>query len=348
MNSKVRMDWLSLSLEGDEEFRQLLIGKGENSRKAIPGIPMYLHGYDMTYYRLYVQDEINSNYPVGLIIVNHPVLWGGRYEHIYDVMLEVSGLSGFISYHITRVDLSVLIDRNVFADGLFGFVKSVSGKVKRTNVKHVGSNGVTETVYLGTREKVMLRIYDKKKELLSKYGSDEFKDYVWEEVWKWEECYNIEYELRRKWLKDWGINTLGDLFGVLESGELWRYLTKEWVRLEDESIQDGLKVRNVSELWEEVMGAEFMDNGFMYEEFVDYLVREVDPERVYATIKGLINRLAAVEEVEVMKHRVYCMLKEVRGNEGREYKGKLSVRRVSEDTSSDSSYVETRVQEVAD
>jgi hypothetical protein len=348
MNSKVRLDWLSLSLEGDEEFRQLLITKGSKGQKAISGIPMYLHGYDMTYYRLYIQDEINANYPVAVIMINHPLLWGGQYDRIYDVMLEVSGLSGFISYHITRVDLSVLIDRNVFADGLFGFVKSVSGKVKRNNIKHFGRNGVTETVYLGTREKVMLRIYDKRKELLSKYGTEEFKDYVWKEVWKWGECYNVEYELRRKWLKDWGINTLGDLFGVLESGEVWRYLTKDWVRLEDEYIQNGVKCRRISEVWVEVMGAVFMDNGFMYEEFVDYLVRDVDPERLYSTIKGLVNRLAAVEDVEVMKHRIYSILKGVRGNEGREYKEKLSIRRVSEDTGPDCSYLETRVQEVVE
>ncbi len=348
MNSKVRLDWLSLSLEGDEEFRQLLITLGSKGQKPISGIPMYLHGYDMTYYRLYIQDEINEHYPVAVVMINHPVLWGCKYDRIYDVMLEISGLSGFFSYHITRVDLSLLIDRNVFEGGLFKLIKSVSGKVNRNNIKHYGSMGVTETVYLGTREKVMLRIYDKRKELLSKYGTEDFKEYVWKEVWNWGQCYNIEYELRRKWLKEWGINTLGDLFGVLESREVWRYLTKEWVRLEDESLENGVKVRTISDVWVEVMGAVFMDNGFMYEEFVDYLVRDVDPERLYSTIKGLVNRLAAVEDVEVMKHKIYCILKGVRGNEGREYKEKLSIRRISQNTGPDPSFLETRVQEVAD
>ena len=348
MNSKVRLDWLSLSLEGDEEFRQLLITLGSKGQKPIPGIPMYLHGYDMSYYRLYIQDELNENYPVAVIIINHPVLWGGQYNRIYEVMLEISGLSGFYSYHITRVDLSVLINKNVFENGLFGLIKSVSGKVNRNNIKHFGANGVTETVYMGTREKVMLRIYDKRKELLCKYGTEEFKEYVWNEIWDWSFCYNIEYELRRKWLKDWGINTLGDLFGVLESREVWRYLTKEWVRLEEEYLENGVKRMRVNEIWSEVMGALFMDNGFMYEEFVDYLVRDVDPERLYSTIKGLVNRLAAVEDVEVMKHKIYSILKGVRGNEGREYKEKLSIRRISENSGPDPSFLETRVQKVVD
>jgi len=338
MNSKLRVDWLSVSLEGDEVFRQGLMAVGEF--KPIPGIPLYLHGYDLEYARLYVQDELNDNYPTACVIFNHAILYGGQYDRIYDIMLRLTGIAGFISYHLTRVDLSVMVDHNFLKDGVEGLMDMVRGKVQRKTMKHYGSLGVTETVYFGNREKLLVRIYDKHKELLSAKGTKAFKRYVWDDVSDWEECYNVEFELHRKWLKDANIETIGDLFGKLEEEKIWRYLTHDYLRLEkDDSV--------IAE-WCEVMGAVWMSKGFMYEEFIDYAVKEVDSEKLYSVIKGLVNRLCSSQDVETVRHRVYGILKGVRSGEGRSYERKVSIRRVSENTGEDTTYYEKEIQEVVD
>lgn len=323
MNTGLRFDWLTLAIHGDLAFKESIF---QENYEPIQGIPMYLHGFQGDFYRIYCQDDVSAYYPIAILQFDHALLWGGRYDTMFDILAGISALPGFEGYHVTRVDLSVLVDHNFFGNGLESFLSKCRGKVKLSNVKHVGAGGETETVYLGSRQKVFLRIYDKLKELLS-HDSVDFKDYVYNEVKDWRACYNVEFELRRQWLKDFGIKSLGDLMGMMESGELWKYLTGNWFYMCDGDY--------ISRVWEEIKGVQFMNDGKMYEEVVDMLVRDIDPERLYAAMKGMLRRLSYVEEYRVIRSHVLEMIEGVRSidRRDREKERRFKVRR-SEDTDS--------------
>lgn len=331
MNTGLRFDWLTLSIEGDFDFKNAIL---EENFDPIPGIPMYLYGYQGDFFRIYVQAEYNNSYPVAVLQYDHSILWGGRYDLMFDILAGISDLPGFYSYHVTRVDLSVLIDHNFFENGLESFLSKCRGKVRTSNVKHVGSGGVTETVYLGTRQKVFLRVYDKMKELLS--HDNDYKEYVLDEVKNWKNCYNVEYELRRQWLKEFGINSLGDLFGMMESGELWRYLTGTFFYMGEEYI---------SKEWEEIKGAEFLSNENIYDEMVDILVKDIDSERIYSAMRGMIKRLSYVEPYSSIRSNIMQMIEGARDIDKREREKEKRFRvKRREDTNKDRSDIEKEVQ----
>lgn len=331
MNTGLRFDWLTISIEGDFDFKNAIL---EENFDPIPGIPMYLYGYQGDFFRIYVQAEYNNSYPVAVLQYDHSILWGGRYDLMFDILAGISDLPGFYSYHVTRVDLSVLIDHNFFENGLESFLSKCRGKVRTSNVKHVGSGGVTETVYLGTRQKVFLRVYDKMKELLS--HDNDYKEYVLDEVKNWKNCYNVEYELRRQWLKEFGINSLGDLFGMMESGELWRYLTGTFFYMGEEYI---------SKEWEEIKGAEFLSNENIYDEMVDILVKDIDSERIYSAMRGMIKRLSYVEPYSSIRSNIMQMIEGARDIDKREREKEKRFRvKRREDTNKDRSDIEKEVQ----
>lgn len=337
MNTGLRFDWLTLSIEGDFDFKNAIL---EENFEPIPGIPMYLHGYQGDFFRIYVQADYNNSYPVAVLQYDHSLLWGGRYDLMFDILAGISDLPGFYSYHVTRVDLSVLIDHNFFENGLESFLSKCKGKVRTSNVKHVGSGGQVETVYLGTRQKVFMRVYDKMKELMS-HNDNQYKEYVFDEVKEWKNCYNVEYELRRQWLKEFGINSLGDLMGMMESGELWRYLTGTFFYMGEDYI---------TKEWEEVKGAKFMSDGKMYEEMIDIFVQDIDKERIYAAMRGMIKRLSYVEPYYSVKSNILQMIEGARDidKREREKEKRFRVKRredpIREDTDKDRSEFEEEIQ----
>ena len=311
MNTGVRLDWLSLSINGTIDFLSTFDREGT----PIAGIRMYPVGRQFDYYKVYLQEEYNICFPVACVVFDHSLLWGCKYDLIFEVLASIAALPGFDSYHVQRADLSVLIDSDPVGN-LKSFLTRVRGNVSR-KVCNFGENGKAGTVYLGRGEKVLVRMYDKKEELLA----NEHKIYVLEELKTWGTIYNVEFQLRRKWLKDYGIHSMGDLYSALRDGDLWRYLTSEYLRLETG--------RGIQSSWREVMSALWKQGS--YEEFVDVMVREVDPDRLYACINGMLKRLARVEEYYQIVNRVRQMTEGLKEYEReREEERRFRVRQVAD------------------
>lgn len=315
MNSGVRLDWLSLSINGTIDFLSTFDYEGD----PITGIRMYPVGRQFDYYKIYLQEQYNISYPVACLVFDHSLLWGCKYDMLFDILSGISSLPGFDSYHVQRADLSVLIDSNPIGK-LETFINRVRGNVSR-KVNNFGENGNPGTVYLGRGDKVLVRMYDKKAELMA----NEHKFYVLEEVGQWKEVYNVEYQLRRKWLKDYGIHSMGDLYASLQNGDLWKYLTNDYFRLESG--------RGIQTSWREVMEAVWKQGN--YEEFIDVMVKEVDPDRLYASINGMLKRLARVERYSNIVNRIRSMTEGLKDYEcENEEQKRFRVRKVADTVTS--------------
>lgn len=313
MNSGLRLDWLSISIEGDFRLYKLL----DVNNNVIPGIKMYLHGRDFEKFKLFMQDDYNDSYPIGILKFENALLWGKKYNEIVEIIDWISKKDGFKDYHITRCDLSVLIDHDFIGDDIRVFLDKVGGKVAKKSVKYFGNNDKIETVYVGNRRRCMLRIYDKFKELEDN-GS---KSYVLDEVGGWNKCSNVEFELKREWLKDFGIYRIGDLIGFLDNGELWSYLTKEFFYMSDG--------RYIDEGWGEIQGVSFDMNGEMYDEIIDVMVKDVKKERLYSVIGGCIKRLYTVENEKELRRKIDLLMESCWGLDDGKVEKRFKVRKVA-------------------
>lgn len=115
---------------------------------------------------------------------------------------------------ITRVDLNMFIqsDLSWLTKDMF-----VSRKRKyTTHLKEVSSKYKLQTLYIG-KEPFLLRLYDKKEELKSSKKSELMYEYFANNGFNnKDDIFNLEFELHRKYLKTYNIDTVDDLLGHSE------------------------------------------------------------------------------------------------------------------------------------
>ncbi|WP_294962412.1 hypothetical protein [Sulfurimonas sp.] len=115
---------------------------------------------------------------------------------------------------ITRVDLNMFIqsDLSWLDKDMF-----VSRKRKyTTHLKEVSSKYRLQTLYIG-KEPFLLRLYDKKEELKNSKKSELMYEYFLNNGFTREDdIFNLEFELHRKYLKTYNIDTVEDLLGHAE------------------------------------------------------------------------------------------------------------------------------------
>ena len=112
-----------------------------------------------------------------------------------------------------------------------------------------------ETFYAGRGESILLRVYDKGRELAKNPDNLDRFVHAWgrtsaKDVWR------VEFQLRRESLRACGIDTVADLTPRLP--ELWTYLTTEWFSLRNPDNRNTTRrtlhpwwtaVQNVASAW---------------------------------------------------------------------------------------------------
>ena len=297
MNTGLRLDYLSIMVDGDEEFKNALLGIGT----PCAGVPMYLHGRECRDHVVYVQDEYNISYPVGMIRFNHALCWSMAWGRIGEIVLLISRLAGFRSYHINRVDVGTIIDWNLVGLGESWIVENRRGKCRRNSIEGYTVGGETKTIYMGSGRKMRFRVYDKRAEMEKQVGNNN-KLYVWDEMKDFKVANTVEIQCMRAWLKDFGIETIDDLFWCLKNGRLWQYCTRDFLRFDC----DG---------WDEISSLEVKDIEKKYEGVDEVIVRECDEERVKSILLGCLRTLC--REVGYFSTRVIVrsMMEDLEGKE---------------------------------
>lgn len=113
------------------------------------------------------------------------------------------------NYQVTRADL------NCFVQYDFSFISKdmfVSRKKKYTTISEIGNANSTQTLYIG-KNPFKLRIYNKKEELKKSSKAQLMNEYFTLKGFNLENpIFNIEFELRREYLKEFKIFTIDELF----------------------------------------------------------------------------------------------------------------------------------------
>jgi hypothetical protein len=138
---------------------------------------------------------------------------------------------------------------------------------------------------------IVARVYDKTKEI-KKHKKDYMYE-LWDGVEKGETVWRVEFQLRRKMLKECSIESYDDF--VSKSGSIWKYLTEEWLS-QREADNANTTRRSTTAFWDKVQGV----NSFKGK--VSGKVRETRRKASIAhlikVIKGCITSIGALLSLE--------------------------------------------------
>lgn len=195
------------------------------------GIPFYAYKLVTKDFSICFMDKSKGDNPPITIRFMSSYLWSfGLNDAIEEFMVWFRNLGmPVIGNKISRLDVCVDTDEVVFKEN---DVKGVSTRSRNKEIHFVNSEFLQGRVFSGFtfgRGEVLARIYNKTLEI-QKSGKVWFYD-IWEEnghcrdgdVWR------IEFQLRRKALKEFGISVIEDI-NSNEIG-LWAYLTQEWLSI---------------------------------------------------------------------------------------------------------------------
>jgi len=138
---------------------------------------------------------------------------------------------------------------------------------------------------------IVARVYDKTREI-KKHKKDYMYE-VWDGVEKGETVWRVEFQLRRKMLKECSIESFDDF--VDKSGSIWKYLTEEWLSMREFDNENTTR-RSTTGFWENVQSVR------SFKGKVSGKVRETRRKASIAhlikVIKGCITSIGALLSLE--------------------------------------------------
>jgi len=213
--------------------------------------PNYRYHLQFPEYHLYLSiTEKAEGSPNAYLSVNSEALWKYGLPYVLETLeIDLYHFGGTIERMLpSRVDMCA--DYRIPGGLTLPFLESHRVSRAKETTFHL-RHDVLETYYVGSPSApVRLRIYDKDKEIHAKGTKFWFAE-IWNiddvaEVWR------VEFQMRRPFLRQFGINSLENLWQKI--GGVWAYLTDEWIslRLPD---NDRTARRTVLPWWEHVQKA---------------------------------------------------------------------------------------------
>lgn len=132
----------------------------------------------------------------------------------------------------------------------------VGAELSLSDIDKFVSRARSDTIYRENRNftgftfgkgDIKAKVYLKTEEI--KRSHKEYMYEAWEDVEEGEPVWRIEFELKRKVLKEYGIESYEEFKG--KSGDLWKYLTSEWLS-EREFDNENTTRRTLTSLWKVV------------------------------------------------------------------------------------------------
>ncbi len=232
-NAKELVESLSnLKEEGVEKRApQRIMLNGINFEVALSGAPFYKYRLECNDFFIYfMHGTMKNNYPIKVKFLSG-YLWSFGYVEAYHRFIAwFESLLPICANRISRVDIACDNDEFEFKqDDLEYFV--TRAKLKRINdpsADAIDIEGKRFTGFtFGRGCPLMCRIYNKSIEITTskktwfntiylQNGSDLHND-----VWR------IEYQMRRKFLKECGVTSMSDF--IEKKSNIWAYLTEKWL-----------------------------------------------------------------------------------------------------------------------
>ncbi|HBQ26875.1 MAG TPA: replication initiation factor [Syntrophomonas sp.] len=267
----------------------------------LSGARFYSYRLTCKDFTLLFADKPNFDNPPVQVLFSSNYLWSYGYQEAYNRFVEwfqAAFLLKIDGTRISRLDVCVDTDEAEFK------AKDISGVVTYSKSKTLHYDSPVDDVNytgrqftgmtIGRGKSILCRIYNKTVEI-TKSGKEWFKE-IWEKN-KWDDTkpvWRVEFQLRRKVLKEFGINSVDESFEKIEG--LWKYLTNLW--LEIRKPVKGEKVTNwsVTKKWKVVQSAINYDVPAL----IRSRIKQGNLEKIKAQAGGLLISIGAAEQIENM------------------------------------------------
>lgn len=297
----------------------------------LSGARFYSYRLTCKDFTLLFAEKPNFDNPPVQVNFSSAYLWSYGHQGAYDRFIdwfENSFNLKITGTRISRLDICVDTDEAEFSQ------KDISGVVTYSKTKTLHYNNTVDDVNysgrkftgltIGRGSTILCRIYDKTMEI-QKSGKEWFKD-IWQKN-QWNEnkpVWRVEFQLRRKVLKEFSIDSVQDSFDNLES--LWKYLTGQWLQIRKPVKDEKVSNWSVTKKWKVVQTA------FNYEapDIIRHKVKQGNLEKLKAQAGGLLISIGAAESIEKIEDtleslKVYLAGKLIR--KGKTYKKEVYIRK---------------------
>ncbi len=224
------------------------------------GEPVLVMGYGSKFYAYILQTKHfliqisphrSESVPPLNVQVRSQALWTlgvqGSIARLEQMLFNL-GLLGPYCFKPSRVDLAIDVEsqENIIPH-LFDFSKT------RGRQKQVISDCEKPLYVRYGKGDIQVRIYDKHKEIVNNSQKLFFYD-LWrkspDDFSGSHSIYRIEFQVRRKGLKSFDINTLSDLYDNIH--KIWGYLTQDWYKLVYPQINRNKDREIVTPFWQSI------------------------------------------------------------------------------------------------
>lgn len=272
--------------------------------------PNYRYHLQFPEYHLYLSiSEKGNKSPNGYVSINSEALLKESISHLLEAVgIDLHHYGGTIErVQISRVDLCA--DYHIPGGITLDFLEQHRVSRADETTFHL-RHDTLETYYVGAPSApVRLRLYDKGKEILAKGTKFWFAD-IWQvdditDVWR------VEFQMRRKLLKQFQINTLEELWQKI--GGVWSYLTAEWLSFRY-TDNDRTARRSVLPWWEHVhkAGNIFKTSGSVQSYAKDDMLAPI--EWYIPHIAGCLASVAARMNIEDCREAVKALGESLEGH----------------------------------
>lgn len=257
-------EWQGLAYAKESAQERLFSSEGSSftlrghefsvARKGSRGYEYILTNDDVTV-QIAPRADGGASYPEVRVTFRSTYLWRYGWRAAFRKLEKwVSSWAEIAGDKVSRVDLMVDI-ATALPEINFRSREVVSrAKIRSEFFIQRHLKGLQETGYSFGKGEVMCRLYDKRAEI-------EHSQKVWfEDMWRqrgWDgqaPVTRVEFQMRRKFLGSMQIDTVKDLERQL--GDLWRYLTDEWLQLKEADRTDSNHSRwQPKAFWKVAMGA---------------------------------------------------------------------------------------------
>ena len=263
-----------------------------------------LHNESLELKFAHARSNSQNNYPIS-IRIKSAYLWQDGFIAAYMGTMEFlkAVLKGqIVAEKISRADLCCHTD-NIKFDTLSDIYEGWKGNFRK--IEYFTYNRKTTGFCFGSfKEKnVMCRVYDKSLEIKTS-GKTWFNDIWQKENMDIENVWNVEFQVGRKFFKDYSIESVQDF--ILKMRAIWEYLTKDWINYIN---RDNERVERctLKESWVEIQGA-YLD--YCYTSIIKR-EKQVNrkAERLIPLLVGVLTSYGACKQ-EITLHRTFGHFKQ--------------------------------------
>lgn len=219
----------NIGRELETEINDLILSVG------LTGIPFYAYKLTCKDFIISFAEKITQENPQAKIKFKSGFIWSYGYEGAFNKFMDwFSCFPGKVEKsRLSRLDICLDTDEiEITEDDKNIFVTRAKSKTGHFINEEYFTGSKFSGFTIGKGKPIMARIYNKSEEIKTR-GKEWFKDIWLENDWdNKKDIWRIEFQIRRKALKELGIDKVEDLKSNEEG--LWSYLTEKWLLLDNE------------------------------------------------------------------------------------------------------------------